>query len=783
MEGGKIAGLYDLERTLGRGHFAVVKLARHVFTGEKVAVKVIDKSKLDAAATAHLFQEVRCMKLVQHPNVVRLYEVIDTQTKLYLILELGDGGDMYDYIMRHEGGLSEETAKQYFAQIVHAISYCHQLHVVHRDLKPENVVFFEEQGLVKLTDFGFSNLFQPGTKLATSCGSLAYSAPEILLGDEYDAPAVDVWSLGVILYMLVCGHAPFQEANDSETLTMIMDCKYTVPGRVSQACGDLIARMLQREPKRRAMLDDVASHPWLCGIDPSPALKLTTPLVSHKSLSDDEHSSIVQRMVLGNIAEREEIIEALEANRYNHITATYFLLAERVLKDKMEKQLHSQRLSGSSTLSKVQYRQSWPARIHVTQEIQELSPPTVLQPATVALPSPSGPSPGSLFTETEPTGLGELGALQGDVVDGCLCSGSARKTVLFTLGTFEEDAGTPDAEEMLASGTSLPSSTPIILRARASTTNRLTSRKSAPLLNQISEEAEDGGESDEELGRALPPKLSRLRLSLASPAPVHRRYARGTRRSHGPPGRASSCSSSETSDDDQNNNTSTGAATGGTAEKEHRGDGPPGSGGGGLGPSGRRGDSDDQGGEKRGSNEGRGGNVGEAGDAFGAGGGGGSGGGAVWSSCRNIPSTGCRKGCLGMMETPSASSERSDDIARQKAAEHRGRRFSEGEACLDSVPTCAKLAGVTGSKGGATSTGMQGISKTWRNEGPLRRCSSESSLLDLESCAMAAGAALREGLKQGLLRRLGLWENADGSSSTAPCEGLVCGYVTCCQVV
>lgn len=190
MAEGKIAGLYDLERTLGKGHFAVVKLARHVFTGQRVAVKVIDKSKLAGEAAGQLLQEVRCMKLVQHPNVVRLYEVIDTHAKLYLILELGDGGDMFDHIMRHEGGLAEPRAKHYFAQIVHAISYCHKLHVVHRDLKPENVVFFQEQGLVKLTDFGFSNRFQPGKMLTTSCGSLAYSAPEILLGDEYDAPAV-----------------------------------------------------------------------------------------------------------------------------------------------------------------------------------------------------------------------------------------------------------------------------------------------------------------------------------------------------------------------------------------------------------------------------------------------------------------------------------------------------------------------------------------------------------------------------------------------------------------
>ncbi|XP_058057128.1 serine-rich adhesin for platelets [Anopheles bellator] len=328
---GKIAGLYDLEETLGSGHFAVVKLARHVFTGEKVAVKVIEKTKLDEISRAHLFQEVRCMKLVQHPNVVRLYEVIDTQTKLYLILELGDGGDLYDYIMRHEKGLSENVAREYFRQIVRAISYCHQLHVVHRDLKPENVVFFEKLGVVKLTDFGFSNKFCPGQKLETSCGSLAYSAPEILLGDSYDAPAVDVWSLGVILFMLVCGHPPFQEANDSETLTMIMDCKYTMPPHVSDGCRNLISKMLVRAPEKRATLHQIAQDEWLmegsCGETTE-----NLPLVSREQVSEEDHSLIIQKMINGKIATKEEILEALDRNEYNHITATYFLLAERKLR-------------------------------------------------------------------------------------------------------------------------------------------------------------------------------------------------------------------------------------------------------------------------------------------------------------------------------------------------------------------------------------------------------------------------------------------------------------------
>ncbi|XP_061301423.1 SNF-related serine/threonine-protein kinase-like isoform X3 [Pezoporus flaviventris] len=291
---GQIAGLYDLGRTLGTGHFAVVKLARHVFTGQRVAVKVIDKSKLVGGAAGQLLQEVRCMKLVQHPNVVRLYEVIDTHAKLYLILELGDGGDMFDHIMRHEGGLAEARAKHYFAQIVHAISYCHKLHVVHRDLKPENVVFFQEQ---------------------------------------------DIWSLGVILYMLVCGHPPFQEANDSETLTMIMDCRYTVPAHVSAQCADLISRMLQRDPKCRASLEQIEGHAWLQGVDPSPASRCLLPLTSHKRVSQEEHEIILRAMMCGNIADRDAIQEALEANRYNHITATYFLLAERILREKQSRSL------------------------------------------------------------------------------------------------------------------------------------------------------------------------------------------------------------------------------------------------------------------------------------------------------------------------------------------------------------------------------------------------------------------------------------------------------------
>ncbi|KAK1895471.1 SNF-related serine/threonine-protein kinase [Dissostichus eleginoides] len=647
---GKIAGLYDLDKTLGRGHFAVVKLARHVFTGEKVAVKVIDKTKLDTVATGHLFQEVRCMKLVQHPNIVRLYEVIDTQTKLYLILELGDGGDMFDYIMKHEEGLNEELAKKYFAQIVHAISYCHRLHVVHRDLKPENVVFFEKQGLVKLTDFGFSNKFQPGKKLTTSCGSLAYSAPEILLGDEYDAPAVDIWSLGVILFMLVCGQPPFQEANDSETLTMIMDCKYSVPDHVSSACKDLIDRMLQRDPKHRASLEEIEGHAWLQGVDPSPATKFNTPLVSHKNLSDEEHNSIIQRMVLGDIADREAIVEALETNKYNHITATYYLLAERILREKQEKEVQTRSSSPSNTKAHF--------RVDMHQDIEDSLAASSISHA--GGPQSPARSIESLLNGHRSKGLLHLGrpcAAGTPRAPAPSTSAAAKQRgCLFRVAEDEEDEEEQDPATIHSQ---------VVLRHKPpSITNRLTSRKSAPVLNQIFEEGES--DDDFDLDEGLPPKLSRLKMNMAgnaanlssgaSPGATHKRYHR--RKSQG---RGSSCSSSETSDDDSESHRRRLDKDSGFGYGWNRRDsseGPPGSSGGNgggssSGPSKPSGEGGGTSGPDKGSPPG--GNGGEGGNGGGGGsGGGGSGGGGGESKGQDSPSSCCHN---SRSTNPSLSTE------------------------------------------------------------------------------------------------------------------------------
>ncbi|XP_005093283.1 SNF-related serine/threonine-protein kinase isoform X4 [Aplysia californica] len=568
---GKIAGLYDLEETIGQGHFAVVKLARHVFTGEKVAVKVIDKQKLDDISRSHLFQEVRCMKLVQHPNVVRLYEVIDTQTKLYLILELGDG-DMYDYIMKHDDGLDEAVAKKYFQQIVEAITYCHRLHVVHRDLKPENVVFFNKLGIVKLTDFGFSNVFAPGKKLETSCGSLAYSAPEILLGDSYDPPAVDVWSLGVILFMLVAGRAPFQEANDSETLTMIMDCKYQIPPQVSAQCRSLITRMLVREPSQRINLQDIEQDPWLGDVDsPDSGLRISLPLLSREHVSEEDHNYVVQKMVEGKICSRDEIFQSLERDAYDHIAATYYLLVERRLRKLQQQEVAAssannlRKQSAPSTniaagkphleplMLSPRVQSAGPDHCDPSNLVQSLvSPPGTHPSPASASPGMSQLSPEAMFAAIRKCSLIREESQDDDDDDDLddfdmdSCELKPSKSLEFLDERSSDFSPASGPEVGLMPKLSQPPSAghdPVNPR------RPLKSVCSSPqLLNQIHEENESEDEDD-----FVPLKLSAPRgryshSGMASPE-ILRKYEQRRRR-RGAGQRGASCSSSDASDTD-----------------------------------------------------------------------------------------------------------------------------------------------------------------------------------------------------------------------------------------
>jgi MAP/microtubule affinity-regulating kinase len=167
------------------------------------------------------------MKLLNHPNIVRLYEVIDTPKELYLILEYASGGEIFDYLVAH-GRMKEKEARKHFRQIVSAMDYCHSLHIIHRDLKAENLLLDTNLN-VKIADFGFSNQFNPGQRLNTWCGSPPYAAPELFQGKEYNGPEVDIWSLGVVLYVLVCGSLPFDGSTLPKLRARVLAGKYKVP--------------------------------------------------------------------------------------------------------------------------------------------------------------------------------------------------------------------------------------------------------------------------------------------------------------------------------------------------------------------------------------------------------------------------------------------------------------------------------------------------------------------------------------------------------------------------
>eukprot|EP00045_Choanoeca_perplexa_P011703 m.124979 g.124979 ORF g.124979 m.124979 type:complete len:636 (+) comp15729_c0_seq1:262-2169(+) len=358
-------GMYDFRNTLGKGHFSVVKLAQHVISKDMVAVKIIDKATLQADELEHLHHEVRVMKLLRHPHVIRLYQVCNTNTKLYLILELGAGGDLYEHLNK-TGKMTEARARNLMYQIVDAVAYCHQHHIAHRDLKPENVVFATDPDgkgpdIVKVTDFGLSNNFTPGEQMKTACGSLCYSCPEVLLGDLYDGPLADIWSLGVILYMMVTGHLPFQEHNDSLTIIKIMDVKYALPEYLSQECGDLIGKLLLKEPQARARMADIKSHPWLRTAQPDRSVAATTAHYENGRpvLTKEQHEAVMATMKKGGFT-AAAVHEAFKARTYDYITSTYCLLAEREIRrsgrerqpsPKMTKRTIVPKLPGQRTLN------------------------------------------------------------------------------------------------------------------------------------------------------------------------------------------------------------------------------------------------------------------------------------------------------------------------------------------------------------------------------------------------------------------------------------------------
>ncbi|RCI04380.1 serine/threonine-protein kinase KIN2 [Rhizopus stolonifer] len=265
----RVIGNYTLINTLGSGSMGKVRLAVHNITGDKLAVKIVPrkpskdhkKKEKDENREIRTIREASIMLLLHHPFIVSLKEMVVLDPYYYLFMEYVNGGQLLDYIIAH-GKLKEKQARRFGRQILSALDYCHRNSIVHRDLKIENILI-SQSGNIKIIDFGLSNLFSPRSSLSTFCGSLYFAAPELLNAKNYTGPEVDIWSFGVVLYVLVCGKVPFDDQNMAALHEKIKRGVVEYPSHLSTDCKSVLSRMLVINPTHRATVSEVMIHPWM----------------------------------------------------------------------------------------------------------------------------------------------------------------------------------------------------------------------------------------------------------------------------------------------------------------------------------------------------------------------------------------------------------------------------------------------------------------------------------------------------------------------------------------
>ncbi|CAL9106217.1 unnamed protein product [Musa textilis] len=260
-----VLGKYEMGRVLGKGTFAKVYHGRDLRTGESVAVKVIHKDKIcrESGMMEQIKREISVLRLVRHPNVVELREVMATKSRIFFVMEYVRGGELFARVA--DGPLPEDQARRYFRQLISAVHFCHGRGVFHRDLKPENLLL-DHNGDLKVSDFGLSalpdQLRQDGL-LHTQCGTPAYVAPEVLRRRGYDGAKADIWSCGVILYVLLAGFLPFQDENLVRMYRKVLKAEYKIPPWFSGDACRLLSSLLVADPEKRISIPAIMQHPWL----------------------------------------------------------------------------------------------------------------------------------------------------------------------------------------------------------------------------------------------------------------------------------------------------------------------------------------------------------------------------------------------------------------------------------------------------------------------------------------------------------------------------------------
>ncbi|KAM3335879.1 hypothetical protein ACQJBY_030046 [Aegilops geniculata] len=321
---------YNLGKTLGHGTFGKVMIAEHKLTGHKVAIKILNRRQMEIMEMEEKAKrEIKILRLfidLIHPHIIRVYEVIETPKDIFVVMEYCQNGELFDYIVE-KGRLQEDEARRIFQQIISGVEYCHRNRVVHRDLKPENLLLDSKYN-VKLVDFGLSNVMHDGHFLKTSCGSLNYAAPELISGNLYAGPEVDVWCCGVILYALLCGRVPFEDDNLPKLFKKIKVRQnggfYIIPSYLSDLAMDLIRRILIVDPMKRITIREIRDHPWFQNRLPR-YLAVHPPKTPHQAKMIDEKT--LQDVV--NLGYDKDYVGGSLCNRLqNEATVAYYLLLD-----------------------------------------------------------------------------------------------------------------------------------------------------------------------------------------------------------------------------------------------------------------------------------------------------------------------------------------------------------------------------------------------------------------------------------------------------------------------
>ena len=325
----KYIGQFVLSEKLGQGTFGIVVLATHQITGEKVAVKILEKEKiLQEADKTRIEREIKILKNMHHSNIVQLYDIKETASSLYIIMEYICGKELFDYIISKKR-LSEFESCNFYQQIISGIEYLGKIKVVHRDLKPENLLL-DEQKNIKIVDFGLSNIYPKNEFLTTACGSPCYAAPEMINGEPYVGLRVDIWSSGIVLFAMLCGYLPFEDADNEILYKKITEGKFKIPKHLSECCKDFLHKILNVNPEKRYTIEQIKKHPWFNIINPK--INMSEGLLLHVYVVPIDEN-ILNEMVTKFKFNEEEVRANLIANNHNHTTTTYYLLLKKKIRE------------------------------------------------------------------------------------------------------------------------------------------------------------------------------------------------------------------------------------------------------------------------------------------------------------------------------------------------------------------------------------------------------------------------------------------------------------------